>query len=80
MGARIRVAGRAALIEGVERLHGVSAQARDLRGGAALVLAALCAREETLVTGVELIDRGYERMETELTRLGAQIRRLTVTE
>ena len=80
MGARIRVAGRAALIEGVERLHGVSAQARDLRGGAALVLAGLCAREETLVTGVELIDRGYERMETELTRLGAQIRRLTVTE
>ena len=80
MGARIRVAGRAALIEGVERLHGVSAQARDLRGGAALVLAALCAREETLVTGVELIDRGYERMETELTRLGAQIRRITVTE
>ena len=80
MGARIRVAGRAALIEGVENLHGISAQARDLRGGAALVLAGLFAREETLITGVELIDRGYEHMETELTRLGAQIRRISVTE
>ena len=80
MGARIRVAGRAALIEGVESLHGVSCQARDLRGGAALVLTGLCAKEETLITGVELIDRGYERMETELTRLGAQIRRISVTE
>ena len=77
MGASIRVAGRAALVQGVERLHGAQTAARDLRGGAALVLAALCARGETLVFGAELIDRGYERMEEELSRLGADIRRVT---
>lgn len=80
MGARIRVAGRAALIEGVEALRGAPVQARDLRGGAALVLAGLRAEGETIVTGIELIDRGYERMENELSRLGARIQRITVSE
>lgn len=80
MGAKIRVAGRAALIEGVESLRGAPVQARDLRGGAALTLAALRARGDTLIMGVELIDRGYERMEMELTRLGARIQRVSVPE
>lgn len=50
--------------------------AHDLRGGAALVLAALAASGETLVEDVHLIDRGYERMEEKLTALGAKIARV----
>ncbi len=76
MGADVQVSGRAAFIRGVERLHGVHTVARDLRGGAALVLAGLCAQGETLIEGVELIDRGYEKMEEQLGRLGADIRRI----
>ena len=76
MGANIRVTGRAALIQGVERLHGTHVAAHDLRGGAALVLAALAASGETLVEDVHLIDRGYERMEEKLTALGAKIARV----
>ena len=80
MGARIRVSGRAAFVQGVECLDGIQAPARDLRGGAALVLAALRARGETLITGVHLIDRGYQRIEAHLAGLGADIRRVTVKE
>ena len=80
MGAIIRVSGRAAFVQGVPGLHGMRTEARDLRGGAALVLAGLCARGETLVSGVHLIDRGYERMEQDLARLGADIRRVQVNE
>ena len=80
MGANIRIAGRAALIQGVERLNGVHAAARDLRGGAALVLAALAAEGETLISDVRLIDRGYERMENALSGLGASIRRVSLNE
>lgn len=76
MGANIRVTGRAALVQGVERLHGAHVAAHDLRGGAALVLAALAASGETLVEDVHLIDRGYERMEEKLTALGAKIARV----
>lgn len=78
MGADIRVSGRAAFVQGVDRLHGAQVQACDLRAGAALVLAALRAEGETLVRGVELIDRGYEKMEERLSALGADIRRLRV--
>ncbi|MBQ9299021.1 MAG: UDP-N-acetylglucosamine 1-carboxyvinyltransferase, partial [Clostridia bacterium] len=80
MGANIRVAGRAALIQGVEGLTGVHAAARDLRSGAALVVAALAARGETLISGVELIDRGYAGMEEALSGLGAVIRRVPAAE
>ena len=80
MGANIRVAGRAALIQGVEGLTGIHAAARDLRSGAALVLAALAAQGESLISGVELIDRGYAGMEGTLADLGASIRRVSVSE
>ena len=80
MGANIRVAGRAALIQGVGELTGVHAAARDLRSGAALVLAALAARGESLITGVELIDRGYAGMEERLAALGGCIRRVSDAE
>lgn len=76
MGANIRVSGRAALIQGVEALHGAHVAAHDLRGGAALVLAGLAAQGETLVEDVHLIDRGYECMENRLKQLGARMERV----
>ena len=75
MGARILCSGRTAVVRGVPELYGARVTARDLRGGAALVLAGLAAQGETQVDGAELIDRGYEHLETQLCRLGAQVQR-----
>ena len=75
MGADIRVNGRTAVVTGVPGLHGMTVSARDLRGGAALVLAALTAKGESTVEHAELIDRGYERLEDTLTALGAKVER-----
>ena len=74
MGADILVHQRAAIVRGGS-LSGAQVEARDLRGGAALVLAALAAEGESRVERVELIDRGYEALETTLADLGASIRR-----
>ncbi len=71
MGAKIKIDGRSAVVEGVAELSGAPVRATDLRAGAALVLAALAARGETEIFGVEHIDRGYESIETKLTSLGA---------
>ena len=76
MGADIRVSSRTAVVAGVERLHGASVTARDLRGGAALVIAALSAQGESIVENVSLIDRGYARLENILSGLGAKIERI----
>ena len=73
MGANIRVMGRTAVIQGVDALHGGCVRARDLRGGAALVLSALAARGETRVEGAHLVDRGYDHLEQMLHALGADI-------
>ena len=73
MGADIRVSGRTAVVTGAERLHGAAVRAADLRGGAALCVAALAAEGETAVSGVEHIDRGYEDLAAELRALGADI-------
>lgn len=74
MGADIRLEGRVAVVCGVDRLHGAAVQAKELRGGASLVLAGLQAEGETVVTGVEHIQRGYEDLTGELAQLGADIR------
>ena len=76
MGADIRVEGRVAVVYGVPRLHGAKVQAADLRGGAALVVAALGAEGRTAVSGVHHLDRGYQSLEGDLTALGASIRRI----
>lgn len=78
MGANVLVNGRTAVVQGVDMLYGTHVTARDLRGGAALVIAGLAARGETLVERAELIDRGYERLEEMLGALGAEIRRDSV--
>ena len=75
MGADVQVHGRTAVIRGVEALHGVRVTARDLRGGAALVLAGLAARGETIIEQAGLIDRGYANLERQLSALGAKIQR-----
>ena len=78
MGANIRISGRMAVVQGVERLHGMRVTARDLRGGAALVVAGLCAQGETLVENAALIDRGYARLEATLSALGARMERIAL--
>ncbi len=76
MGADIRVEGRVAVVCGVEQLLGAAVHSPDLRGGAALVVAALGAEGSSKVTGLSHIDRGYSRLEQDFTRLGAKIRRV----
>ncbi len=77
MGARIRVDGRVAVVEGVPRLQGASVACTDLRGGAALVVAALAATGETRITNLCHLDRGYENLEGCLRAVGADITRLS---
>ena len=77
MGAHILCTGRTAVVRGVPELYGAHVPARDLRGGAALVLAGLRARGETLVDHAELIDRGYDHLERQLSRLGGKVRRVS---
>ena len=75
MGAHIEVVDNAALINGVEELHGAEVKATDLRAGACLVIAALAAHGVTTISGVECIDRGYENLVEKLKFLGANIKR-----
>ncbi len=76
MGANIRVEGRQAIVAGVAELTGAQVIASDLRASASLVLAGLVARGETVVDRVYHIDRGYERIEEKLARVGARIERV----
>ncbi len=76
MGADINVHGASAIVRGVERLSGAEVMATDLRASVSLVLAALAAEGETVVNRVYHIDRGYERIEEKLARLGAAIERV----
>jgi UDP-N-acetylglucosamine 1-carboxyvinyltransferase len=77
MGADIMVEGRTILIRGVPRLKGARVRATDLRGGAALVIAALAAEGTSFIEEVYHIDRGYERLEQKLRGLGAQMERVS---
>lgn len=75
MGADIAVRGRTARIRGVQRLHGATATCTDVRAAAALVLAGLGATGETVLDGLDHLDRGYDRMGEKLATCGAQIER-----
>ena len=76
MGADIKVFGDTAQINGVKNLTGDMLTAHELRGGAALVIAALCAKGKSFVGNINYIDRGYEKLEETLKCLGADIKRL----
>ena len=75
LGAKIKVEGRVAVVEGVPMLSGAPVECTDLRGGAALVVAALAAEGHTEITCLTHLDRGYEELEDCLARTGAVIRR-----
>ena len=79
MGADITVDGRRAVVRGKTPLSGAKVLASDLRASASLVLAGLAAKGETLIDRVYHIDRGYERIEEKLRRVGAKIRRISET-
>jgi UDP-N-acetylglucosamine 1-carboxyvinyltransferase len=78
MGADIRVDLNSAFIRGVPRLYGATVEATDLRAGAALVIAGLTAHGTTIVEQIHHIDRGYDRIEIMLNRLGASISRQSI--
>lgn len=80
MGAKIRIEGRSAIVEGVPKLKGACVNATDLRAGAALVLAGLVADGETHVGYLYHIDRGYDNLVLKLQRLGADIVRVDIDE
>lgn len=73
MGAKVTVEGKTAVIKGVRKLSNATVESCDLRGGAALVLVALCCRGKTRIRNIQYIMRGYENIEKKLTKLGATI-------
>ena len=73
MGAKIKVEGHTAVVEGVKTLYGTRVKATDLRAGAALVLAALAARGQTVIENAIHIFRGYENLSEKLNQLGAKV-------
>ena len=78
MGADIMINGKTAVVNGVKKLKGAEVRANDLRAGAALVIAGLCAEGTTRIGNIHFIERGYENLVEKLTALGAQIRRIEV--
>ncbi len=80
MGAQITVDGRRAIIEGVGQLTGAHLKACDLRAGAAMVIAGLCAQGVTEIQGVDYIERGYEDLVGKLRRVGADIQSVEIPE
>src|SRR5215207_6864723 len=77
LGARIKLYGDTATIEGVSRLRGAPVMATDLRASVSLVIAALAAEGETMVNRVYHLDRGFEKLEAKLNACGAQIERIS---
>jgi UDP-N-acetylglucosamine 1-carboxyvinyltransferase len=77
LGAEIEVEGNTAVVRGVSHLDGATVMATDLRASASLVLAGLIARGVSTVDRIYHLDRGYERIEEKLSRLGARIKRVS---
>lgn len=78
MGAKIQVDGKTATIEGVNTLLGAPVKADDLRAGAAMLIAGLIAKGETVVDNIHYIERGYENVVEKLSGIGANIVRVSV--
>jgi UDP-N-acetylglucosamine 1-carboxyvinyltransferase len=77
LGADIGIDGNTAIVRGAARLSGARVMATDLRASASLVIAGLVAEGETLVDRIYHLDRGYDRMESKLRGLGADIERVS---
>ena len=80
MGSQISVDGRLAVIEGVDHLSAAPVKATDLRAGAAMIIAALCAQGTSEVEDIQHIERGYENIEEKFRNLGADINRVHIAE
>ena len=76
LGADIQIEGSNAIVRGVPRLTGANVMATDLRASASLIIAALVAQGETLIDRIYHLDRGYERIEEKLAKLGATVKRV----
>lgn len=76
LGANLKIEGRQVYIEGVKTLSGAPVMVSDLRAGAALVLAGLCAKGKTEISRIYHLDRGYEALENKFRKLGANIKRI----
>ena len=76
LGANIQIEGNNAVVRGTDHLEGAMVMATDLRASASLVIAGLVARGETLIDRIYHLDRGYERIEEKLEKLGAQVKRV----
>lgn len=76
LGANLKIDGRTVYVTGVERLSGAPVMVSDLRAGAALVLAGLCAIGKTEISRIYHLDRGYEKLENKFSSLGANIQRI----
>jgi UDP-N-acetylglucosamine 1-carboxyvinyltransferase len=76
MGAEIIINGKTAMVTGKEKLRGAEVSARDLRAGAALIIAGLAAEGVTYVKNIHYVERGYENIIQKLTSLGANIKRI----
>lgn len=76
MGADITVEGGTATVKGISRLRGAPLMATDLRASASLIVAALAAKGQTVIHRIYHLDRGYEKMEVKLQKLGADVRRV----
>ncbi|MBS1130504.1 MAG: UDP-N-acetylglucosamine 1-carboxyvinyltransferase [Proteobacteria bacterium] len=76
LGANIQIEGNNAIVRGVDRLEGATVMATDLRASASLVIAGLVAQGETVIDRIYHLDRGYERIEEKLAKLGAAVRRV----
>lgn len=77
MGAKITAQGKTAIFEGVDGLYGAPVYATDLRAGAALIIAGVCAEGTTEIYNLEHIDRGYENIEEKFKNIGANIERVS---
>jgi UDP-N-acetylglucosamine 1-carboxyvinyltransferase len=77
MGAQVRIDGDTATVRGVEKLKGAQVMATDLRASVSLVLAGLAAEGETTVGRIYHLDRGFDRLEEKLSRVGADIARVS---
>ena len=80
LGADIRVKGNSAFVKGVSQLSGAPVEGTDLRAAAAMVVAGLAASGETTIKGLNYLDRGYDRLDLKLQKLGAKIERIEHTE
>jgi UDP-N-acetylglucosamine 1-carboxyvinyltransferase len=76
LGANIQIDGKVSVVQGVNQLSGATVMATDLRASASLVIAGLVAEGETIVDRIYHLDRGYDRMEDKLRKVGAQIERV----